>query len=70
MSQEPTLTRRELFRTLLRWGAAAGAMGLGMALTRKDGETCTNQRACASCGRFEACGLPQALAAKAAPRKP
>lgn len=62
-------TRREFLTGLVRWGAAAGAVAAGAKLTAKDGETCTNQGICSSCGRFEGCGLPQALSAKATQRE-
>lgn len=62
-------SRREFLTGLVRWGALAGAAAGGAKLTAKDGETCTNQGICSSCGRYEGCGLPQALSAKATKRE-
>jgi len=68
MTKDKPPTRREFLKSLLRWGVAAGAVAAGASLTAKDGETCTGQGICSSCGRFDGCGLPQALSAKAAKR--
>lgn len=70
MNDGQTQTRREFLKGLIRWGTAAGAVATGVHLVQKDGETCTNQGICRSCGRFEGCGLPQALSAKAAQSEP
>lgn len=69
MKQGKQTSRREFLFGLVRWGAIAGAAGVAVKLTVKDGETCTNQGICSSCGRFEGCGLPQALSAKATQRE-
>jgi len=69
MKEDRPSSRREFLMGLVRWGAVAGAVAAGAKLTLKNGETCTNQGICSSCGRFEGCGLPQALSAKATQRE-
>ena len=53
--------RRDFLKTLLRVGALAGLAGAVIGpLTRKR-EACAQANACAACGQFSRCGLPQAL---------
>jgi len=72
------LTRREFLRSFGR-NVALGVLGLlTVALVRRngvrgaglEGQQCVNRGVCRGCGVFEDCGLPRALSARQALRKP
>ncbi len=59
-------SRREFFRTAMRWvlGSAICAAGAAVSLRKgADGriETCINKGVCSHCGVYSRCGLPKAL---------
>jgi hypothetical protein len=68
-SPEKVDSRREFFRDTARYSLLA-AVGAVVALTTRrrgpGGQRCVNRGVCSGCGRFIACGLPQALSAKQA----
>jgi len=54
-------SRREFFRTVVRWAAAPAMIGGAAAMSTRKGETCINNTICRGCGVVATCGLPQAL---------
>lgn len=66
-------SRREFFRTSLRW-AAVGGLGLlgyalGMGRRGIDGEKCVRRGVCRDCTRSRNCRLPAAMSMRAAQEK-
>ena len=67
--EEPTQSRREFFRSFVRYGVLGVMAAGGVLLGKRRGgdrgkQRCVSKGVCCGCGAFEACGLPAAVSAK------